>query len=221
VLAKCPLSRMSSTGEQMPWLEKQRVVERVEQSGMALQFAAAELKGDREIVLAAVSQNGYALQFAVAKLKRDREIVLAAVVQNGYALECAATKLKGDREIVLAAVSQDGGALEFAAAKLQVHRALQWISTTHLALHCAKLRLALATCTLSMPLIHSGGSLSALGFLPSDLVELVGTCILPNVAICVVARKYGYWCDGGTSTRGKEDPGRKKRKRLHEPSEQC
>ena len=45
-------------------------------------------------------------------------------------------------------------------------------------------------------------------------MELIGMCILPNVAISVVARKYGYWCDGDTSTRGKEDRGRKKRKRF-------
>ena len=49
-----------------------------------------------------------------------------------------------------------------------------------------------------------------------DLIELIGTCILPDVAIYVVARKYRYWCDSGDPPRGREDPGHKKRKRLHE-----
>jgi hypothetical protein len=52
---------MSSTGERMPGLEKQRWIERVAQNGRALRYAAAELKGDREIVLAAVAQNGSVL----------------------------------------------------------------------------------------------------------------------------------------------------------------
>eukprot|EP01044_Picomonas_judraskeda_P036358 COSAG03_NODE_16004_length_414_cov_1.063492_1_plen_74_part_01 len=72
----------SCTGEQMLGLEKQRLIDRMAQYGMALQHAAADLKGDREIVLAAVAQNGGALQHAAADLKGDREIVLAAVAQN-------------------------------------------------------------------------------------------------------------------------------------------
>eukprot|EP01043_Picozoa_sp_COSAG02_P070069 COSAG02_NODE_12260_length_1572_cov_1.251188_2_plen_65_part_00 len=50
-----------------------------------------------------------------------------------------------------------------------------------------------------------------------DLMELIGTCISADVhAICGVARKYGYWRDGGSPTSGRENPGRKKRKRLPE-----
>ena len=109
------------------------------------------------------------------------------MAQNDMALKFAAAELEGDREIVLA-------------------------STTNLASHCAKLRLALATCALAMPSINCGRSLSAL---PRDLMELIGMCISSDVAICVAARKYGYWCDGGTPTRGREDSGHKKRKRLH------
>jgi uncharacterized membrane protein YqjE len=204
---------MSSTGEPMPGLENQRTIGHMARNGWALRHAAAELQGDRVIVLAAVAQNGRALQFAAAELQGDREIVLAAVAQNGYALQFAAAELMGDREIVLAAVAQDGRALQFAAAELRRHRALGWICTTNVALHCAKLRLALATCALSTPLICSGGSPSAL---PMDLMELIGKCILPDVTMCVVARKYGYWYDVDTPTRGKEDPGRKKRKRFHD-----
>ena len=142
----------------------------------------------------------------------EKQRMLERVAQDGSALEYAAAELKGDREIVLAAVAQHGSALEHAVAELRSHRALGWIRTTNVALHCAKLRLAFATCAISTPLVSAGVSLSAL---PRDLMELIGKCILPDVTMCVVARKYGYWCDGDTPTRGKEDPGRKKRKRFH------
>ena len=142
----------------------------------------------------------------------EKQRMLERVAQNGSALQYAA-ELQGDREIVLAAVAQDGRALQYAAPPLNRHPALQWICSTNIALHCAKLRLALATCALPTPLSRSGNALSAL---PRDLIELIGTCILPDVAIHVVARKYRYWCDGGSPARGGEDPGHKKRKRLHE-----
>ena len=51
-------------------------------------------------MLAAVQQNVYALQFAAEELKKDREVVLAAVQQNGGALQYAAEELKKDREVV-------------------------------------------------------------------------------------------------------------------------
>ena len=110
---------MSAMGEPMTELEKQRLLERVAQDGGALQHAVAELRGDREVVLAAMAQNGNALQYAAVELKGDREVVLAAVAQHGVILRHAAAKLKGDREVVLAAVAQDGYALQYAAAKLR------------------------------------------------------------------------------------------------------
>ena len=78
---------MSSTGEPMPGLEKQRWLERVAQNDRALMDAPAELQGDREVVLAAVTQHGRALEYASAELQGDREVVLAAVAQHGQALE--------------------------------------------------------------------------------------------------------------------------------------
>ena len=58
----------------MAGLEKQQWLERVAQNGNALEYAVAELKGDREVVLAAVARNGSALQYAAAELKRDRVV---------------------------------------------------------------------------------------------------------------------------------------------------
>ena len=52
---------------------------------MSLQYASAEMKNDKEVVLAAVKQDGYSmsLQYASADLKNDKEVVLAAVKQEG------------------------------------------------------------------------------------------------------------------------------------------
>jgi len=41
------------------------------------------------VVLAAVAQDGHALEYASAELKGDREVVLVAVTQHGLALEWA------------------------------------------------------------------------------------------------------------------------------------
>ena len=40
-----------------------------------LEYAAAELKADRDVVLAAISQDGMTLGFAAAELKADRDVV--------------------------------------------------------------------------------------------------------------------------------------------------
>eukprot|EP00971_Amphidinium_carterae_P025548 503982-Amphidinium_carterae.1 len=62
----------------------------------ALQYAAEEYKGDREIVLAAVQKDGRALEHAAEECKRNREIVLAAVQQDGTALRYAAVECKAE-----------------------------------------------------------------------------------------------------------------------------
>jgi hypothetical protein len=80
--------------------------------GRALQFASAELKNDKEVVLAAVAENGGALVHASAELKNDKEVVLAAVAQYGWALGHASVELNNDKEVVLVAVAQDRSALE-------------------------------------------------------------------------------------------------------------
>ena len=58
----------------------------VRQNGSALEHAAAELKADRNFMLAAVQQSGSALRYAVAELQANRSVVLAAVQQSGLAL---------------------------------------------------------------------------------------------------------------------------------------
>ena len=97
---------------------KRLVLATVSQDDSALQYVDHEKLSSeyyRAVVLAAVSKNGLALKYASAELKKDREVVLAAVEQNGMALEYVGHEelsLKGYREVVLAAVKKDGHALQ-------------------------------------------------------------------------------------------------------------
>jgi len=90
----------------------------VQQSGLALEIAAAACKADRQIVLVAVQGNGCALQHAADKCKADHEIVLAAVQQNVHALQFAAQECKADRAFVLAAAQHDPLAIHYASDEL-------------------------------------------------------------------------------------------------------
>ena len=71
----------------------------------------AELKGVEDnmaLVMAAVRKDGKALEFAAPELREDRDIVKAAVKQNGQALQFASPELRKDPGIVMKAVKQDG-----------------------------------------------------------------------------------------------------------------
>ena len=65
---------------------------------MALEYASAELRADREVVRSAAQKDGRALQYASAELRADREVVLAAVAQNGEALRLAPLRIRNLRE---------------------------------------------------------------------------------------------------------------------------
>ena len=56
--------------------------------------------------MAAAKQNGLALEFAGAALRSNRELVLAAAKQNGLALEFAGAALRSNREVVVAAAKR-------------------------------------------------------------------------------------------------------------------
>jgi len=85
----------------------------------ALMFASAELKADKETVLAAVAQYGRALGHASAELQADKEVVLVAVAKDdGYAICFASSELKADKEVALAAVTTNGCALGYVSAGL-------------------------------------------------------------------------------------------------------
>ena len=109
----------------------------VSRSGSAIQFAAEEMKGDREIDMQAVSQNcpsphfSRSLKYATQELKGDRKIVMTAVSKHGLALQFTTEELKADRKIVMAAVSQDGFALQHAAEWLRGDREIVMKAVSH------------------------------------------------------------------------------------------
>jgi len=78
------------------WGDKEYVKQRVQQNGMALQFAHFDLKKDKEIVKVAVRQDAKALQYAHFDLKRDKEIVKVAMQQDGVVLKYADESLKNN-----------------------------------------------------------------------------------------------------------------------------
>jgi hypothetical protein len=58
------------------------------------------------VAIVAVSQNGNALEFASAELKAEKMMVMAAAAKYGAALQHALAELKADKEVVMVAVSQ-------------------------------------------------------------------------------------------------------------------
>jgi len=78
------------------------------------------MNSDKDLMVAAVgSPRGLALQFANATLKADRELVLAAVREDGFNLQHTTEVLRADKELVLAAVTRTHAALRFAKGGLQ------------------------------------------------------------------------------------------------------
>ena len=94
---------MSSAGENMPELERQRWLDRVAQHGYVLEYATAELKGDREIVLAAVAQNGDALRYAAVELKGDAQLLQVQSINP----KLSATVLVAELRLHLAYILHD------------------------------------------------------------------------------------------------------------------
>jgi len=91
----------------------------IENDPMSLQFAANNLKADRELVTRAVDINWRALEHAAYELRSDRELMRMALAQNPCALQFAGKELCNDFDLVLAAVKVDPNALTYASRKLQ------------------------------------------------------------------------------------------------------
>ena len=92
-------------------------MEAVKQDWRALEYASADLQGDKDIVVEAVKQYGLALEYASADLKGNKDIVMEAVKQYGKALECASADLQNDKTLQKLAKSAtpDRDALHIAA----------------------------------------------------------------------------------------------------------
>jgi len=101
------------------WADRDFALAAVERNGGALQYVAAELQGDSEVVLVAVQQNTAELRHAAPELLANKDFLLSVVQRDGCALRYAAETLKADRGIVFAAVQQNRTALRFAAMELR------------------------------------------------------------------------------------------------------
>lgn len=88
--------------------------------GAALQYASAELRADKKVVLEATKYFGTAFKEASPELRGDRDFVLEAVAAHGAALGGASDALRGDRALVLEAAGKGhGSALQGATKELQ------------------------------------------------------------------------------------------------------
>merc|ERR1719330_1816079 len=112
---------------------------------MALSFAAAELRADRDFVVEAVRRNWKALQFASVELRSDPGVCLEAVSQDWRAVgffgtqemrwqkelliatlrgrwdlfEGAPEGMRADKDVALEACRQNGEAFRYASRALQ------------------------------------------------------------------------------------------------------
>ena len=92
-----------------------------------LEQASAELKNDRELVLAAVKTYAHSLKFASEELRNDKVVVLTAMaafqrygdVVGGSIFQYASKGLKNNKDVVLEAVQISSGALEYASDDLR------------------------------------------------------------------------------------------------------
>eukprot|EP01063_Lacrimia_lanifica_P024176 TRINITY_DN32138_c0_g1_i1.p1 TRINITY_DN32138_c0_g1~~TRINITY_DN32138_c0_g1_i1.p1 ORF type:complete len:215 (+),score=23.30 TRINITY_DN32138_c0_g1_i1:418-1062(+) len=96
--------------------------------GWAYRYAAAELRGDCELLMRVLAQTCCALEHAPDRLRGDRGVVLEAVGRYGCELQHAASALKADREVVITAVTQDYRALQYASPCLRKDRGLAFIA---------------------------------------------------------------------------------------------
>ena len=90
-----------------------------QEDGEALKFASANLKADKEIVLAACNQDGEALKYASAELRANKECVIAAVKTTPEARKCAFGGLHQDEECLIAAKLWDTAYVSSRETKLQ------------------------------------------------------------------------------------------------------
>ena len=99
----------------------------------SLAWAAAEMRGDREVVLTCVgcSATALMLEAASAELRDDDGVVMLAVANSGFALQHASARLRADRRVVLAAVAEAGGSLQYADAAFGADKAVVLCALRH------------------------------------------------------------------------------------------
>ena len=98
---------------------REAVLIAVQMNGLALRYAAWELRSDITIVLSAVGENCASFQYASSRLQSDRHCVIELTKINGLVLKYASHELRSDRDVVLSAIGQNVDAVQFAASSLK------------------------------------------------------------------------------------------------------
>jgi hypothetical protein len=84
--------------------DKEIVLMRVQNDGLALKSASYFCQDDANIALAAIQDIPTALAFASPRLRDDRNFVSKAIQVNSIALLCASPRLKNDKLLVMKAI---------------------------------------------------------------------------------------------------------------------
>jgi len=82
-------------------MNKKEAIKLFETQPWTFKDLSAELKKDKDVVIAAIKQSFYILEHVDPLFKKDKEIVLTAVKQNGGALEFADKSFRKDKKIIL------------------------------------------------------------------------------------------------------------------------
>lgn len=88
-----------------------------------LQYASADLRGDRDFMLEAIKRNWRLFDYASDSLKRDRDFVLEIIRQSPWLFEFIPQNFRGDRDITLEAIKYDSRLYGYASEALRAEPA--------------------------------------------------------------------------------------------------
>jgi hypothetical protein len=98
------------------------MMELVQTEGLALAFAAADLRQNRDLVMAAAKNNPDSLQFAAAALKNKVDFIAGLVPHQPCVMRHVSKKLWGNEALVTLALQRDGTLLELAPSHFRSNK---------------------------------------------------------------------------------------------------
>jgi len=104
------------------WSDKEYVLERVKNDGMALQYASEGLRDDRDVVMKAIENNGTALEYASEELRADMDVVLCAIENDVDSVSFVSEDMWSSKSFVKEAVKIWSGCLYYASEELRADK---------------------------------------------------------------------------------------------------
>jgi len=96
------------------------------QCGFAIRYASRELRGDLDVCELAVASSGVrTMRFFTAEMRGDRDVVMAMVKTDGHAMKYASESLLADSAFILEAATSNIRALEYAAPSLKASKSFR------------------------------------------------------------------------------------------------